>query len=314
MLTGLTLITISAIGTSIAPDYQTMLIVYALVGIGQSMVNPMTTTLVGEYLPREKQSQAIGWLIAGNSLSYLLGAPLMAYLTSIGDWRTVFQYYIIPVSLLSLLVTQYGIPKEEASTDKSTYSDIVHSIETVLTNTSALSCLVSNAFLMTAYQAVLVYSASFYRETFGLSRSFVSNFVIAGAFLFTIGSVGSSKIVKYFGRKRIIVSTSILGAILIGLFTNTSNLWLSVSFRLAGGFFMAVAFSGVNALMLEQVPQFRGTVMSLGSAIGSIGAALGTLVGGVMLINGGYSLVAISLGAFSVISGILIFFFSKERS
>jgi len=276
------------------------------------MVSPMSTTLVGEYLPRDKQSQAIGWLIAGNSLSYLIGAPLMAYLTNIGDWRTVFLFYIIPVSLLSLIVTQYGIPMKEDSEKMNQTYNVFESIKTVITDKSALACLVSNAFLMTTYQAVLVYSVSFYRETFDLSRSFVSNFVIIGALLFTVGSIGSSKIIDKYGRKRVIVISCLLGAVLIGFYTNMSNLWVSLSFRLFGGFFMAIAFSGVNALMLGQVPQFRGTVMSLGSAIGSIGAALGTLIGGYMLISGGYSMVAISLATFSVFSALLIYFLSKE--
>jgi len=312
MLAGLGMITLSAIGCYFAPDYQTMLIVFAFAGIGQSMVSPMTTTLVGEYLPRDKQSQAIGWLIAGNSLSYLIGAPLMAYLTNIGDWRSVFLFYIIPVSILSLLVTQYSIPRKGDIEKMSQTYNVFESIKTVLVDKSALACLVGNAFLMTTFQAVLVYSSSFYRETFDLSRSFVSNFVIVGALFFTVGSIGSSKIVDRFGRKRVLVVSSLLGAVLIGFYTSISNLWLSLSFRLFGGFFMAIALSGVNALMLGQVPQFRGTVMSLSSAIGSVGAALGTLIGGYVLISGGYSLVAICLASFSVLSALLVYLLSKE--
>lgn len=312
MQIGLATIAVSTVGCYLADNYLTMLIVFSLAGIGQSMVTPMTRTLVGEYIPREKQSQAIGWLIAGSSLAYLVGAPLMAYLTNFGGWRTAFLMYIFPLTLLSLLASQLAIPRKDDVEDAKPTYDVIHSFKTVLTDGSALACLLGSALLMTAFQAVLVFSASYYREVFNLPVGIVSNIVVIGAFTFTAGSVGSSWVVERFGKKPVIVATSLLGGLFNGLYTNTTDFWISMASRLLGGIFVAVAFAGLNAMMLDQVPRFRGTVMSLNSALGSFGSALGAFIGGMLLLLWGYAQVAIFLSLFSVLSALIVFYRSKE--
>lgn len=102
LLTGLGFITLSALGCYVAPSFSLIIIAYSLVGIGTSMVDPMTMVLVGTYFQREDRPRAVGWLIAGNSLSYLVGAPLIAYLAGLGSWRTAFLFWVVPVAVLSI--------------------------------------------------------------------------------------------------------------------------------------------------------------------------------------------------------------------
>jgi predicted MFS family arabinose efflux permease len=313
MQAGLALIGLSAVGCYLAQDYWTMLIVFALTGMGTSMVQPMTRTLVGEYFPRERQAQAIGWLIAGSSISYLVSSPLMAQITNLSDWRTVFLIYILPVTLLSILLTQIFLPRADDSSEIKPSYNVLNSFRTVLTDASAMSCLLGGASLYTAYQAVLVYGASFYREFFKVDRSMASNIVILGALSLTVGSVGASRIIDLFGKKKVIVVSSLFGSLFIALYANTTDFWFSLGARILGGFFSGVAFSGLNALLLGQVPRFRGTVMSLNSAISSIGAAAGTMIGGFILLSWGYSQVAIVLALFGVFSAVIVYLRTMEN-
>jgi len=312
MQVGLALIAISAVGCYLAQDYWTMLIVFSLAGVGSSMVGPMTRTLVGEYFPRERQAQAIGWLIAGSSISYLVSSPLIAQITNLSDWRAVFLIYILPVSLLSILLTQMFLPKKEHDSEAKPSYNVLNSFRTVLMDASAMSCLIGSALLVTAYQAVLVYGASFYREFFNMDRNMASNIVILGALIFTVGSVGASKIIDLFGKKKVIVTFTLFGSLFIGLYANSSDFWVSLGARILGGFFVGVVYSALNAMLLGQVPGFRGTVMSLDSAIRSIGAAVGTLVGGIILLSGGYSQVALVLALFGVFSAVIVYLRTKE--
>jgi DHA1 family inner membrane transport protein len=313
MQIGLVIIAISALGCYFAPSYLTMLIVFSLCGIGTSMVNPMTRSLVGEYFPPNKQAQAIGWLIAGSSVSYLISAPLMAYITNVSNWRIVFLIYILPVSLLSILVSQIFLPKKDESTKSSLNYNILNSFKTVLTDASAMSCLLGVALLYTAYQAILVFSASYYREIFGVDRSLASNLVVVGALMFTIGSVGASNIIDKFGKKKVIVVTSLVGSLFIGLFANIPNFWISILIRFLGGFFIGVSFSSLTAMLLGELPQFRGTIMSLNIATTAFGAMVGTSTGGIIHLSGGYSQVAIYLALFGFLSAIIVYFKTKEK-
>jgi len=53
LLTGIALITISALGCSVAPNYAVMLLTFSLNGLGTAMVGPMVMSLVGEHLPHQ---------------------------------------------------------------------------------------------------------------------------------------------------------------------------------------------------------------------------------------------------------------------
>jgi predicted MFS family arabinose efflux permease len=109
LLTGLGFIALSALGCYIAPTFSTIVMVYSLVGIGASMIDPMTMTMVGTHIPLEERPRAVGWLISGNSLSYLIGAPIIAYLAGIGSWRTAFLLWVLPVALLSIGSTIFSL-------------------------------------------------------------------------------------------------------------------------------------------------------------------------------------------------------------
>ncbi len=311
LLTGLGLIALSAFGCYIAPTFSIMIVIYSLVGIGFSMVGPMTMALVGEHFPLEERSRAVGWLIAGNSLSYLIGAPLIAYLAGIGGWRTAFLFWVLPVATLGIASVTYGIPSRREGSRPATL-DYTTSFKAVLTNRSAIACLVGSALIMAAYQAILVYSASFYRQQFLVSRSFASMFVIGGALFFTVGSISSARLVNKYGRKPVIVLAGSIGGLFIAAYTNLPNLWVSASARFLGGLFVAFAFSALNSLTLEQVPEYRGTLMSINSAIGSVGSALGSFIGGIALLWYGYPLVGASLGAMAISSAVITHFFASD--
>ena len=309
-LIGMAFIVVAGVGCFWAPTYSSILIIYSLVGLGSSMVNPMTMTLAGEHLPREKRSDALGWIIAGASMSYLIGAPIIAYIAEIGNWRTVFILYVVPVALIGLILLYIGIPKSEEGVRENV--DYIGSFKGVLTNSSAIACLTASALSMASYQAILVYSASFYRQQFLISRSFVSTFVIGGALFFTIGSVTSGRLVERYGRKPVTVITGLIAGLFIASYTNLPNLWLSASARFLGGLFTAFAFSTIGSLTLEQVPEFRGTLMSIRAASNSVGSALGSFLGGLALLWYGYEMVGVFLGATAMLASVIIHFIAKD--
>jgi len=71
---------------------------------------------------------------------------------------------------------------------------------------------------------------------------------------------------------------------------------------LLGSFFSGLTFSASRSLTLEQVPGFRGTMMSINHAAGAAGSALGSGIGGLALLLFGYEGMAISLGAMGIVS------------
>jgi DHA1 family inner membrane transport protein len=78
LMVGLLIVIVSSIGNALSTTFSMMLIFNSLAAIGAAMSAPMTVALVAELLPLERRSGAIGWVIAGQSLAYLIGARARA--------------------------------------------------------------------------------------------------------------------------------------------------------------------------------------------------------------------------------------------
>jgi predicted MFS family arabinose efflux permease len=71
---------------------------------------------------------------------------------------------------------------------------------------------------------------------------------------------------------------------------------------------MGMMASAASSLTLEQVPRFRGSMMSLGSAATSLGSAVGAAVGGMALIWYDYEALGSILGGLGIISAVIFYF------
>ncbi len=106
LVVGLALLNLSAVGCFFAFNFFMMILAYALTGLGYTMIQPMTYTLVGKYLPPEKRSSAIGWLSAGMASAYLVGSLVIVFLVMAGwgGWRSPFLIFALPASLIGLIM------------------------------------------------------------------------------------------------------------------------------------------------------------------------------------------------------------------
>ena len=73
-----------------------------------------------------------------------------------------------------------------------------------------------------------------------------------------------------------------------------------------------VLLSASGSLILEQVPEFRGTLMSLSSAAGGLGGAIGVGVVGWLIIVRGFSASSFFMIVTGVLSAIIYYYFVEE--
>jgi len=306
LIAGLLLVSISGLACSFASNFNAMLLSYSISGLGMAMVMPMAFALVGEHFALEMRPNAIGWIVTGAAVSYLVGSPVIGLIDAFGGWRLAFLGYVLPVSLLTLLLAAKGLPKiARGSQVAMSRTNYFESFKGVFSNRSADACLIGSALVMATYQAVLVYSASFYRQRFLVSTGLASIFVLGGAAFFTLGAMVSGRFVKKIGRKPVTVLTSFLGGIFIVSYTSLTSLWLSLAARFLGALFIGMTATAANSLTLEQTPEFRGTMMSVNAAASNMGSTLGAGVGGLALLIFDYEGMALSLGVMGIAAAIV---------
>jgi predicted MFS family arabinose efflux permease len=310
LIMGLVFFTISALGCFSAPSFAFMLLSYSFSGLGMALVPPMCNTLVGEHLPLEKRSSAIGWILAGGASSYLIGAPLIGVLAGYGGWRLAFIGYMLPICIASLAIAVIGVPSATSVVQPVvSRPDYLEGFKKIFSNRSSFTCLLGTILAMAAWEANLIYGASFFRERFIMPTSWVSVLLSVMALCFLIGSLASGYLINRFGRKNFTVLSTVILGMLSFTYLNLHLFWLSMIIVLLVCVFAGVRYAASDSLTLEQVPEFRGTMMSVSSAAANLGSSLGGAIGGLSLLSYGYNGLGVSLGVLGISSAVIYHLF-----
>jgi predicted MFS family arabinose efflux permease len=311
LMLGLGLLLISALGCCSANSFLMLLLLYPINGLGLPLVTPMTRTLIAEYFPEEERAGSMGWLIAGGSLSWVVGAQVITYLAGIGGWRLPYTVFIVTTLAFGLICVRQFLPESDVG-DRRTRVNLTDGVKAVMTNISAVSCLISTILRIASFQLILSYSASYFRQQFMLSREITSILITISALCFTFGSLISGRVVEKFGGKRVAVIFSLLAGVFFGLLTNVGNQWLTYVVYFLGPFCMGIGAPSVVSLFLEQIPSFRSSMMAFNNAFANVGGAIGTALGGAILLWSSYSNLGMILGSLGVFGSLLIYFFVKD--
>jgi predicted MFS family arabinose efflux permease len=298
LATGLLLTCLSAIFCFLSPTFLILLLGYSLSGMSMGMARPMANALVGELFPIDQRPRVISYLTVGGATAYLLGSLSIGVII---DWRLAFVLLVLPLSVLNLGLVVIGIPRVQSQPARSTY---VSALKEVVLNKSAVACLISNAFVFITWSVVLSYAASFFRHHFLLDASFVAYLYIPLSIAYIVAGVVTGRIVQRFDRKKMTVVFALMHGLCLLVFLNVPDVWLSLLFWLLSSFTSGVRYAAYNSIALEQVPDYRGSMMSLSQVTQDLGSFIGTGIGGVILVLASYDVLGV-LGAASIMASLI---------
>ena len=303
LLGGVLVMAVSTLGCFLAADLTSLFVFYSLSGIGYAIVNSMVFAIVGDHLLLEKRPRAIGWIVAGGALVYAVGAPIIALMLGFGGWRFPLLGFVLPVLLTSVTMILLGLPSRDMSRTKAMpQTDL--SFKEIFLNGSAVACLTGDTLRVAALVAVMFYSASFFRQRFVMSVDIASFVLLGAAVAYVLGSLSAAGLVGRVGRKPSTTLTALLSGALTVTYSLVPNVLPSMILMLMAAWFFGMAASSANSLTLEQVPRFRGAMMSVDTAALNIGSGFGTAVGGLSLLYFGYEGLGSVLGAIGIIAAL----------
>jgi len=274
--------------------------------MAQTMILPMSTALTGQHVPRDQRTNALGYLMAGNALLYLIGMPFVNYL---GDWRQAFLLFSLPLILISLLVSLLYIPRLETSPQR---MDILAGYRGILSNRSAIACLIGHGLGVGVWGVTLSLNFSYFRQVFLISRSSVVFITYGTAFSYMMGALASRNIVPKLGRRK----ATILSLASLGVFTTLAftgfNFWFCLVGAFVTCFLGGLRASSSQGLNLEQLPSLLGPMMSMVSVFGSVGNTMSLSIGGLLLIGYGWRVMGLVIGSLGLLGSTILYLFATE--
>ncbi|MEM2130391.1 MAG: MFS transporter, partial [Candidatus Bathyarchaeia archaeon] len=124
-------------------------------------------------------------------------------------------------------------------------------------------------------------------------------------------------VVNRVGRKRL-TALSIFSA---GLFVLLSyfipDLWIRQAVRWTASILIGLTMAASSNLMIEQVPQLRGTAMSLSETFIGVGTAVGVAVAGAVLnlyanATIGFRMLGLTVAGFAFVGAFINLFFARD--
>lgn len=312
LLSGITLITVSAIGCSYAFNYLSLLIFYSLSGLGAAIVTPMIMTIIGEKIPEEKQSGTIGIIMASTPMLSTIAGLTIAFVISRG-WQTAYIRFVFPITLITLILAFLVLPKtSDSSSNQQTKTGVREALRYIVGLRSALACLIGTTFTMMAWVGGIWYLVSYYKQTFGVSTAVGGIIWSLNTFIYVVSSLLCGKIIPKIGIKKMTLLSSLIIGLSIVLYTHIPNFYLAIGLGLVLPFSAASWIVSSNMLALRQVPEYRGAMMSLNSGASQLGRALGTAIGGLAINFGGYGLMGYVMGFVGLLAFLTISFLVVE--
>jgi predicted MFS family arabinose efflux permease len=312
LVAGVGLMCVSAISSSAAPTLWLLFAAFALYGIGRAMIRPTNFALVGRLFSVQECPKFVSYNIIGIASAYLIGSTITGV---IGDWRLVFLLFVLPTALLSFVLVMTSIPTADTKTARLAppQQDYLHTYRVVLSNKSALACLIGNVCAIITQNVVFVsYVSSFLRHTYWVDAAYVSVVFSSMALITIIGSLIGGRIAHRVGRKRLTVFTAFLIGGSAIAFMNITHLVASLVCLAVGGFTVGLKNTTYNSLALEQIPEYRGGMMSLSEVSRYVAQTIGNGLGGLILLTSNYQILGLALGIFAIIASMIFQFFTID--
>ncbi len=308
--------TISAVGILVlffAQNFATAMLSYFLTGLGAPMITIMSVTLIGELFPLEKRGWRIGLTISGGFAAYLIVGPLSGYVEAIAGWRLFLLWFSFPLSLTCLALGLLIIPSNQLSKGTDSKSLYSQAYKQVFFNKSAIACLVCST-LVYFLSITTTWNVSFVRMTLSASPFMGGIFRAVSATAALAGGVIGGRLLNRVGRKPIAAVGIFVSSVSVMIFTfvpNVPNAFVVGVLMFAP---LAFALAGLDSLILEQVPGFRSSMMSVNATFQNIGILVGIMIGTIVLTsyNKNFHLLYITLGLLGAIAVPIILLLTKD--
>lgn len=282
LLGALGLFILGNIVTITMPEYGLIMLARIIAACGSAIYSAVAVAVAARLVPAEKRGWAISMVVAGWSISSIIGAPLGTLLGQNFGWRFAFVL-VIGLSTIAALGIWFYLPKITPLPASRLNQQI-----RLLTRPAMVTALGVSALFLGGQYTVYTYLAAFLKDTAHLDGAMVSVallvYGVAGTVGNFVGGYGSDKLgvnrtlVVFISTNALamlalpVFGASAIGAVLVTLFWGLSS-W---------------AFTSAQQYrLLKLAPEASDLALSLNLSAFNVGIAAGSGLGGFVVSQSG---------------------------
>jgi len=276
---------LATLACALAPDYGWLMAARVAAGLFGGVLSALSQTIVADVIPFERRGRAMSVVMTSFSVSTVAGVPLGLFLAAHFNWHAPFVGIAALVGLLALGAWR-TMPRLDAHLHHPERVSVWRGIGQVLAESNHLKAFAVSGLMMFAAFTVIPYITIYLQSNAGMQAAEVP-------WIYLCGGLATLLSARYFGRltdrvgkvrvfRRLALAVTVplmattlsQGLPLWGLLAISTLLFTMMSGRMIPG--MAMISSAVE-------PRWRGTFMTLNSAVQSASMGLAALVAGLII-------------------------------
>jgi predicted MFS family arabinose efflux permease len=298
--------------TAAAPSLPAFYAAHVVTGGGIACLLSAGFAGVAAYFPDRDAAWAMGYVVGGQSIAWIVGNPLTGLLADSGSWRLA---YLVPgviaavalVAAFTALGRGVGLRERPFLAAIGANSGRSAGTRAVARDRSARRWALAELVAYSAWTAELTYAGAFYIQSYGVEESAVGLLLAGGSIVFLIGSLSAARLARRFGRRRVVATSALLmGALLVPLLNLTPSVGFTFALFCVMALFASLRSTTSSDLGLLQLPRQPGSMMGARTASAQLGYTIGAALGGAVLALSGFGALGFVLFAGMALSALLI--------
>lgn len=291
-----------ALGAALAPSLLVFYLAQVLTGAGVACLLTAGFAGVAAFFTEADVPWAMGYVVAAQSVAWLVGNPLVGLLAEAGSWRLA---YAVPAGFALLaLVAALAAPRIEPLGPAPSPGS---GLRAVLRNPSARRWTLAELVAYSAWTAELTYAGAFYVQSYGIGEASVGLLLAVGSLAFMVSTLRTAALTERYDRRVVIVIGALgMGLLLVPILNLTPSVWFTLGLFCVLALFAGLRTTGSSGLGLAQLPGQAGSMMAARTASAQLGYMIGAGAGGAVLAVGGFGTLGLVLCAGMLLSAALV--------
>jgi len=299
LVVGLVILLLSGLAVSASSTYAWVVLWRLIGGIGGGTFMGAVFAAAADLFPPAERGRSLGWVITGQSLSLVLGVPIITLLGSWGGWRGAIALHSAVV-LVAAVAVWLLVPN--GTTNRARERPASGESVLRLLRPKVVALLTAGTAERICYGAVAVFLPTFFLTAYGVTFETLAIALVVVALGNLVGNVVGSQLSDRVPSRAVMSAVSLLatGGMALPVLLLRPGLLPSIALGFLYTFVDALVRPSLFAAISEVSSRSRGAVMGLNITFSSFGWLGATVVGGWLISGWGFG----ALGALAAAAGV----------
>ncbi|NQV57049.1 MAG: MFS transporter [Rhodospirillales bacterium] len=280
---------IAGAASGLAPDFESLLAMRFLTGIGAGSLGSLSIVLVGDYFAAKQRARVFGIRMALGQVGNAT-VPLIAGALAIIGWQYPFILYAlaIPVGLFALRVME----KDEPEQGSSLKAYLTRTIASVSSKRILQLLAIPFSLTMVNHGINLTFIPILMELSFGASAVMIGVIVSARVIMGAVLAFNLGRLVDRFGETRLMYVAFGALSLSFAITPLMPSVWWLVVPAVLAGINTGMAFPSFQSVLVAEAPTGSlAGIMAANSMTARLGQTIGPLLAGLGFTLGGLNLI-----------------------